>query len=82
MSDPSAALVRERIVESVYACRDHDAYWCRPSRGWRTVGNYAIAAGRAGYVSTEQAARVLDSLAAAGSVERREVDGVVEYRHR
>lgn len=86
MTTPDATTVRQRIVESLYACRDHDAYWGRPTRGWRPPENCAIAAGRFDHVSTDTACRVLDELVAEGVAEARSVgpdgSGPREFRHR
>jgi hypothetical protein len=76
---PSRALIRERLLDAAYAARDHDAYWCRPTAGWRAVRDYATAAGRGDYVAAPTAEQILEALVSEGTLERR--DGR-EYRHR
>lgn len=64
-------VIRERLIGAANAARDHDAYWSRPSAGWRSLRNYAMAAARTGYVAESTAEQLLDELVGEGLLERR-----------
>lgn len=56
-------IVAVRCLDSAMFCRETDEQAGRATEGWRTVENYATAAGRGvAYVPAEDARRCLDEL--------------------